>query len=178
MALAAPLLGGDTLVLSLQNGWGNGEKIARHVPENRILLFGTDSLDYVTLWLGSVRLGAIPVVISDLYKPKDLAFFLIDTAVQLLFIDAEQLHKLLDIAGDLPSSLKTILVRGAVPGDLAARFPGRALVALQSALARGGPVVVPFERHANDVAYIFYSGGTTGTAKGITHLAHDVAGAF
>jgi benzoate-CoA ligase len=34
-------------------------------------------------------------------------------------------------------------------------------------------VVVPFERHANDVAYMFYSGGTTGTAKGITHLAHD-----
>ena len=45
-------------------------------PEQRLLLFGTDSLDYVTLWLGSVRLGAIPVVISDLYKPKDLAYFL------------------------------------------------------------------------------------------------------
>ena len=142
-------------------------------PEQRLLLFGTDSLDYVTLWLGSVRLGAIPIVISDLYKPKDLAYFLNDTAVQLLFIDEEQLHKLLDVAGDLPSSLKTILVRGVVPGDFAARFPGRAVIALQSALARSGPAVVPFERHANDVAYMFYSGGTTGTAKGITHLAHD-----
>ena len=31
----------------------------------------------------------------------------------------------------------------------------------------------PYIRHANDVTYMFYSGGTTGTAKGITHLAHD-----
>jgi benzoate-CoA ligase len=29
------------------------------------------------------------------------------------------------------------------------------------------------QRHRNDVTYMFYSGGTTGTAKGITHLAHD-----
>ena len=30
------------------------------VPENRILLFGTDSLDYITMWLGAVRIGAVP----------------------------------------------------------------------------------------------------------------------
>jgi len=38
MALARPLLGSKTFVLSLQNGWGNGEEIARQVAENRILL--------------------------------------------------------------------------------------------------------------------------------------------
>jgi benzoate-CoA ligase len=158
------------------------ERIARYAtalaglglaPEQRLLLFGTDSLDYVTLWLGSVRLGAIPIVISDLYKAKDLAYFLNDTAVRLLFIDAEQLQKLVDIADELPSSLTTILVRGDIPADLAARFPGRTVVALQSALAKGGPAVAPYQRHANDLTYMFYSGGTTGTAKGITHLAHD-----
>lgn len=142
-------------------------------PEQRILLFGTDSFEYVAFWLASVRIGAIPVVISDLYKAKDLAYFLTDTAVRLLFIDAEQLPKLLDIADDLPPSLKTILVRGDVRADLAARLPGRTVVALQSALAQGGPAIAPIKRHANDVAYMFYSGGTTGTAKGITHLAHD-----
>lgn len=142
-------------------------------PEQRLLLFGTDSLDYVTLWLASIRLGAIPVVISDLYKAKDLAYFLSDTAVSLLFVDAEQLPKLFDIADDLPPSLQTILVRGEIPAELAARLPGRNVVSLQAALAQGGPAVAPFKRHANDVAYMFYSGGTTGTAKGITHLAHD-----
>lgn len=38
MALAAPLIGPQTKVLSLQNGWGNGEILARHVPVERIFL--------------------------------------------------------------------------------------------------------------------------------------------
>jgi benzoate-CoA ligase len=142
-------------------------------PESRLLLFGTDSLDYVTVWLAAVWLGAVPVVISDLYRAKDLAYFLADTAVRLLFIDVEQLSKLLDIAGELPSSLKTILVRGEVSADLAKQLSGRSVIALQSALSAAALPIAPHKRHANDVTYMFYSGGTTGTAKGITHLAHD-----
>ena len=142
-------------------------------PESRLLLFGTDSLDYVTFWLGAVRLGAVPVMISDLYKAKDLAYFLADTAVRLLFIDVEQVPKLLDIASQLPTSLTTILVRGDVSADLAAQFPGRNVVPLHAALSMSTAAVAAHKRHANDLTYMFYSGGTTGTAKGITHLAHD-----
>lgn len=140
--------------------------------EQRLLLFGTDSLDYVTLWLGAIRLGAVPVVISDLYKAKDLAYFLSDTAAQMLFIDQEQVPKLLDIATELPTSLKTILVRGMGTAELAGLLPSRRIVSLETALAAAASVP-PYRRHADDVAYMFYSGGTTGTAKGITHLAHD-----
>ena len=91
-------------------------------PESRLLLFGTDSLDYVTTWLAAIRLGATPVVVSDLYKQRELLYFLVDTAVRALFIDGEQLPKLIEIASELPSSLKTILVRGAVAPDIAAHF--------------------------------------------------------
>ena len=46
-------------------------------PEQRLLLFGTDSLDYVTTWLGSVYLGAIPVVLLTAkadQESRNLAF--------------------------------------------------------------------------------------------------------
>ena len=141
------------------------------VPESRLLLFGTDSLDYVVTWLAAVRIGAVPVVISDLYKPKDLLYFLIDTAVIHLFVDSEQLPKLVEIAPELPSSLKTIVVRGEL-NNATRHFPKRSIIALQNALSAPAPFE-PQRRHPNDVAYMFYSGGTTGTAKGITHLAHD-----
>src|SRR5689334_3126176 len=65
-------------------------------PDARLLLFGTDSLDYVATWLGAVDLGAVPAVVSDLYKPKDLLYFLTDTAARMLFIDSEQLPKLVE----------------------------------------------------------------------------------
>ena len=141
------------------------------VRENRILLFGTDSLDYVTMWFGAVRIGAIPAIVSDLYKAPDLLYFLRDTAARFLFIDAEQLPKLAEIAADLPASLETVFVRG-VEASLP-KSGGRRVVPFEAVAASGAPAVAACPRHPNDVAYMFFSGGTTGTAKGITHLAHD-----
>ncbi len=142
------------------------------VPEDRILMFGTDSLDYIVLWLGAVRHGAIPAAVSDLYKARDLLYFLCDTAARFLFIDAEQLARLIEIAPELPASLRTVIVRGDHPGGLADKL-GRAVVPVEAVRQPGPPAVAPHPRHRNDVTYMFFSGGTTGTAKGITHLAHD-----
>ena len=47
------------------------------------------------------------------------------------------------------------------------------MVPFEAVAASGAPAVAACPRHPNDVAYMFFSGGTTGTAKGITHLAHD-----
>jgi benzoate-CoA ligase len=140
-------------------------------PENRILMFGTDSLDYVTMWLGAVRVGAVPAAVSDLYKAPDLSYFIRDTAARFLFIDAEQLGKLAEIAAALPASLETIIVRGdAAP---APRLPGKKIISFGTIADGAAPAVAACPRHRNDVTYMFFSGGTTGTAKGITHLAHD-----
>jgi benzoate-CoA ligase len=132
-------------------------------PEARLLLFGTDSLDYIATWLGAIDLGAVPAVVSDLYKPKDLLYFLTDTAARMLFIDSEQLPKLVEIASALPPSLRTVLVRGPAD-DLAKMLPELSVVSLEAAVARAAPVE-PHPRHFNDVTYMFYSGGTTGTPK-------------
>jgi benzoate-CoA ligase len=141
------------------------------VPENRILLFGTDSLDYITMWLGAVRVGAVPAVVSDLYKAPDLLYFIGDTAARFLFIDAEQSGKLAEIAAVLPASLETVIVRG--DAGLAPKFAGRKVVPFAAIADGAAPPVAACPRHPNDVTYMFFSGGTTGTAKGITHLAHD-----
>jgi benzoate-CoA ligase len=140
-------------------------------PESRMLMFGTDSLDYVSVWLGAVRTGAVPVVVSDLYKQRELLYFINDTGARMLFIDAEQLPKLNEIAAELPESLKTIVVRGETGG--LARFSHQSAITLSAALAARAPAGEAYRRHSNDIAYMFYSGGTTGTAKGITHLAYD-----
>jgi benzoate-CoA ligase len=140
------------------------------MAEQRVLLFGTDSPEYVAMWLGAIHAGLVPAVVSDLYKAKDLLYFLIDTGARALFIDAEQLGKLEEIAERLPSSLECILVRGPA-GAIAGKVGGRQVRAF-AALRQDRPFAGT-TRHANDVCYMFYSGGTTGPAKGITHLTHD-----
>jgi benzoate-CoA ligase len=171
-------------------------------PEDRILLFGTDSLDYVAMWLGAVRAGVVPAVVSDLYKARELLYFLRDTAARLCFVDAEQLNKVAEIADELPPSLHTLIVAGERPpaapgarascppgwpeptdpgrtpalageGREAARLGGRKVLPFAAVCDGHAPLAPPCLRHRNDVTYTFFSGGTTGTAKGITHLAHD-----
>ena len=143
------------------------------VPEDRILLFGTDSLDYVAMWLGAVRAGAIPAVVSDLYKAHELLYFLGDTAARICFIDSEQLGKLAEVAGELPPSLQAVIIRGEPEAGVVAKLACRMVLPFAEIRDADAPAIPPRPRHRNDVTYMFFSGGTTGTAKGITHLAHD-----
>jgi benzoate-CoA ligase family protein len=124
-------------------------------PEDRLLLFGTDSVEWMATWLACLRAGVVPAAVSDLYKADMLLYFLVDTAAKALFIDAEQLPKLDAVRDRLPATLRHVIVRGALGEDA---FPDR---------------FEPVPRHRNDVAYMLYSGGTTGRAKGITHLPLD-----
>lgn len=138
--------------------------------DDRMLLFGNDSLEFISAWLGAVRAGMVPAVVSDQYKASMLLYFLRDTAAKALFIDEEQLDKLNEVAAEAPPSLKYVIVRGEEIPALSA-----AVVTCDGMLEGQGDSFEPVARHENDIAYMFYSGGTTGAAKGITHLAHDFA---
>ena len=140
--------------------------------ETRLLMFGTDSADYIAMWLGAVRAGIVPAVVSDLYKAENLLYFIRDTAAKALYIDGAQIDKLIAIKDELPSSLKCIIVHGG-PATVSGMPETVGQFGSTSIIDSASPDFIPVPRHRNDVCYMFYSGGTTGTAKGITHLAHD-----
>jgi benzoate-CoA ligase len=161
---------GEILALSCRAAAGLGA-LGLEVG-SRLLLFGTDSVEYIATWLGAVRAGIVPVTVSDFYKAPMLGYFLGDTAAKTLFIDAEHVEKLAEIGAELPASLKQVIVRGENTGNVPPS-PGRANLTYADMVAGQADNFTPVPLHHNDVAYMFYSGGTTGTAKGITHLAHD-----
>ena len=150
----------------------NGLQLLNIGLGSRLLLFGTDSLEFLAIWFGAIRAGIVPVVISDAYKAPNLLYFLRDTAAQTLFIDSEQTEKLAEIADDIPWTLDSVIVRGA--HTAATPDAGDREILTYNELVEGHPeTCAPVPLHQNDVTYMFYSGGTTGAAKGITHLAHD-----
>lgn len=138
----------------------------------RLLMFGTDSADYIATWLGAVRAGIVPAVVSDLYKPENLLYFIRDTAAKALYIDGTQIDKLIAIWDNLPETLKYIIVHDGPAADIDTPETVK-VFASSTIIDAAGTGFTPLPRHRNDVCYMFYSGGTTGTAKGITHLAHD-----
>jgi benzoate-CoA ligase len=149
----------------------NGLKCLNIEPSSRMLMFGTDSLEYSVTWFGAIRNGVIPAVISDAYKADNLLYFLKDTACKTLFIDSEQLEKLSIISDQIPHTLQKIIVRGEMGGVPEAG--DRECLSFSELVEGQFDQAEAYPLHRNDIAYMFYSGGTTGTAKGITHLSHD-----
>jgi len=150
----------------------NGLKTLKVDSGSRILLFGTDSVEFLAIWFGAIRAGIVPVVVSDAYKSPNLLYFLRDTAVKCLFIDLEQTNKLAEISDDVPWTLENVIVRGDNIGDTPESGDRHTLTYAEMVEGQFESFI-PLPLHHNDVAYMFYSGGTTGAAKGITHLAHD-----
>ena len=142
-------------------------------PEGRVLLFGTDSREYIATWLGAVRAGMVPAGVSDLHKDSDLSYFLSDTDAYCLFIDSEQLEKLEKVGSSLPVSLAVIIVRGECDTDDLSTKLNRKVLSYDDLIKDQPDTFSPCPRHSNDVCYMLYSGGTTGSSKGVTHLAHD-----
>jgi benzoate-CoA ligase len=150
----------------------NGLEALKIETGSRILLFATDSVEFLATWFGAIRAGIVPVVLSDAYKAQNLLYFLDDTAAKSLYIDAEQVEKLVEIADDIPWTLKNVIVRGNDTAD-APESGDRTTITYDEMVEGQVDRFPPVPLHQNDVAYMFYSGGTTGAAKGITHLAHD-----
>src|SRR3954463_11356561 len=55
--------------------------------EERILLLLDDTPAFPAIFLGAVRLGAVPVPVNPLYKPSDFRYFLKDSYARVVVAD-------------------------------------------------------------------------------------------
>lgn len=127
---------------------------------------------------GLNRIGAIPNMIHPLSAPKEIAFFLeVSKSKAILTLD-QFYEKVAGVAGDvqiliakivdelpLPLSLLYPLTKGA---RAIGKLPKEGYTLWRDMLAKGKNVTLPpDDGKAEDCGAVLYSGGTTGTTKGI-----------
>ncbi|HZO06294.1 MAG TPA: AMP-binding protein [Solirubrobacterales bacterium] len=171
---AHPLLrcdGRDTTVAEMQEAshgvagalrsWGieRGDRAAimmSNVPE------------FVPIWFGILRAGAVEVPVHSAHKGPLLEHILGESGARVLFCDAEFVPRLEGL--DL-SELERIVVRGELPGEGVPA--GLAVHPLEEALAAAPAAGLP-QLAVGDVSCILYTSGTTGRSKGVvlTHGAN------
>ena len=121
--------------------------------EERVLIAGYDSPGWVAAFLGTIRLGAIPVPVNPLLqRSDDYDYFLEDSLARVVVVDTNTEEKL----------------KGAVDR---ARKPTRLLHADKIA---AGPEVDAAPTRRDDMAFWLYSSGSTGKPKAVVHLQHDI----
>jgi benzoate-CoA ligase family protein len=129
-------------------------------PEQRVLMFMSDSPEFVVVYLAAMRIGAVPVPVSTMSRAEGLAELLRDSRARLLAVSPE-FGDLAAVAAASAPELRGILAAGPVPSPL----PVHPLGELPG--AESGEEV--YATDADSPAFWLYTSGTTGTPKAAMH---------
>lgn len=128
---------------------------------DRVLMMMYDSPYWVAVFLGAMKIGAVPVPVNVLATPSNLTYFIEDSQARALVVERDLLEKIENIS----SPGAKVVVRGE---------PEKGMASLVDIVDAASPVLAACETNALDDSYWLYTSGTTGKPKGVIHLHKDL----
>jgi benzoate-CoA ligase len=132
--------------------------------EQRVLMILDDSPAFPAVFLGAMRIGAVPVPVNPMDRVDYYAHYLQDSYAKVLVVEAALLPALgatLEACADVH-----VLVVG---GDAGSHASFDAVVS-----DRIGDLPPAADTHRDDMAFWLYSSGSTGRPKGVVHSHRDI----
>jgi benzoate-CoA ligase len=130
--------------------------------EERVMMVLDDTTVFPSVFLGAMKIGAVPVPVSPLDRVDNYRHYAEDSYARLVVTDAALLPRLREALDGLDVRF---LVRGVADTDVAEFDAG---VQAQDDELEAWPT------HRDDMAFWLYSSGSTGKPKGVVHLHHDI----
>jgi long-chain acyl-CoA synthetase len=122
---------------------------------DRVALFAGNCTQYLECLYGIWWIGAVAIPINAKLHGREAAWICSDAGARVAFVSDDTVEALAEAASDLPASMKTLSMDGAAYCAMRERD--------------GNPSPLPRER--DDLAWLFYTSGTTGRPKGVM-LSH------
>jgi benzoate-CoA ligase family protein len=137
-------------------------------PEERLLLCMGDTPELLIAFLAGLRIGAVPVPVSTMLKPKDIGLMARDSRARMLVV-SEEFATLAPAVGGLPEMADVVVVTSGPLPEVA----GTRVREWDSFVMAGADFLerarVPYPTVADSPAFWLYTSGTTGTPKGAMH---------
>lgn len=130
--------------------------------EERVLLALDDTSVFPIVFLGAMRIGAVPVPVSPTSRDEYFEHFIDDCYARVIVADPE-IHERLERAVD--GRAVQFLVRGVANGKT---------IDLDEGLEAQASELDAVPTHQDDMAFLLYSSGSTGMPKGVVHRHQDI----
>ncbi len=141
--------------------------------EQRVLLVLDDTNAFPVVFLGAMRIGAVPVPVSPRDKDDNFRHFVEDSYAEVVVVDAAQLERLAGVL--MGHDLRWLVAGGeATIAAGAGTQAGAGAITLQEAMSGQSDELEAVVMHRDDMAFWLYSSGSTGKPKGVVHLHHDI----
>jgi crotonobetaine/carnitine-CoA ligase len=128
-----------------------------------VIVMLPNDLDFVAVWLGLARLGAVAVLLNTELIGAFLEHQIVDSGAGMAVVAEPMLSRVMEISDRVPS-LRSIVIAG-TSDWLDARDTGLHLSSLAEWRTCGS--YSGARPRAFDVAHVMYTSGTTGPAKGV-----------
>jgi benzoate-CoA ligase len=154
-------------VLERVNRFGNSlQDILGVRLEERVLLLLLDGPEYAYSFFGAIKIGAVPIPTSTLFKPENYEYLLNDSRARVVVVSEALLPQLQAIPRARLPYLRDVVVVGtsAPPGTRS----------FDELLKAGSPELEAEPTSKDDTAFWLYSSGSTGFPKGCVHLHRDM----
>ncbi|WP_417547734.1 AMP-binding protein [Marinobacter segnicrescens] len=156
---------GDLLEQSVRAGNGLIDLGVR--PGTPVAIAMANCLEFAIADQGVIQAGAIKVPLNDMLSDDEVLYILADAGVRVAIVDARRVSLLEARRSQLPD-LETVIV----VGDSAPCPNG--MVPWRGFLAGARPEYTQVDITPDQLAFIGYTGGTTGKPKGVMHSQQNV----
>ncbi len=148
------------------NRFGNALLSSGICMENRVALLMLDMELYPAAFLGAIKMGAVPICLNTLMRPKDYLYFLNDSRARVLVVDESLYANIEGLTSELMFLEKIVVVnrRNENPGT----------VSYEAFVQGQSDTLEPAPTGPDDPCFWLYSSGSTGKPKGTVHLQHDM----
>ncbi|NYE63332.1 long-chain acyl-CoA synthetase [Duganella sp. 1224] len=159
-------------------------------PGARVAVMLPNVLQYPVIMAGILRAGYTVVNVNPLYTPRELQHQLTDSGAEAIFVlenfatTVQQVvaqtsvkHVVVASMGDMLGGLKGFIVNFVVRNvkKMVPAFSLPGSVSFKQVLAEGaGKTLQPAKQGHDDIAFLQYTGGTTGVSKGAILLHRNI----
>jgi len=132
--------------------------------EQRVLLALPDRPEFAEAFWGAMKIGAVPVPVSDALPADEAAFLLQDSRARAVIASETAAAEILKIRPGCPALESVIVVGGRRRGALE----------YERLLEKASPELAPADTSRDDVALWLYTSGSTGRPKAAVHLHRNL----